>query len=115
MTLGALSDKGVSVVPFPYTVKPGDNLSAIARRFNVGSWQEIYNLPENAEFRRRRPNPNLIFPNDVVMIPGTVGDPGLEECMRQCQQRFAENVTLPSTDRIRQLRRCQRECRGVPV
>ncbi len=102
-------------MPFPYTVQSGDNLSAIARRFGLRSWQEIYNLPENADFRRRRPNPNLIFPGDVVMIPGQGGDPGLAECLRRCQQEFDRNTTLPFNDRQRALRRCQRQCRGVPV
>jgi hypothetical protein len=31
--------------------------------------------PDNAAFRIKRPNPNLIFPGDVVMIPGA-GPPG---------------------------------------
>jgi hypothetical protein len=53
-----------------YTVQKGDNLSLIAKRHGLKSWQEIYNDAENAEFRRKRPNPNLIFPGDVVIIPG---------------------------------------------
>src|SRR4030095_6093530 len=101
------------VMAIPYTVKPGDNLSAIARRFNIQTWQEIYNLAENADFRRRRPNPNLIFPGDVIMIPVSGGDPGLSECLRQCQRDFDSNTALPFNDRIRRLRRCQRECRGI--
>ena len=53
-----------------YTVQRGDSLSAIAKRNGLRSWKEIYNDPENADFRKRRPNPNLIFPGDIVMIPG---------------------------------------------
>ncbi len=55
----------------PYTVKPGDSLSAIARKLGLKSWQELYNNPDNAAFRAKRPNPNLIFAGDVLMIPGT--------------------------------------------
>jgi hypothetical protein len=51
-----------------YSVQRGDTLSAIARRHGI-TWQQLYNHPDNAEFRRKRPNPNLIFPGDVVMIP----------------------------------------------
>lgn len=103
-------------MPFPYTVRSGDNLSALARRFNVRSWQDIYNLPDNAEFRRRRPNPNLIFPGDVVMIPGSQpSDSGLPECLRRCQEEFDRNTHLPFNDRARQRRRCERECRGIPA
>jgi hypothetical protein len=57
-----------------YTVKPGDNLSLIASRHGLKSWQQIYNDPANASFRLKRPNPNLIFPGDVLVIPG--GSPG---------------------------------------
>lgn len=53
-----------------YTVKKGDNLTHIARRFGIGSWRELYNHPRNAEFKRKRPNPNLIFPGDLLFIPG---------------------------------------------
>ena len=52
-----------------YTVKPSDNLSKIARRHGYPSWRVIYNHPENADFRRRRPNPNQIRPGDVLILP----------------------------------------------
>jgi hypothetical protein len=32
-----------------YTVQRGDNLSAIAKRNGLRSWNEIYNDPENAD------------------------------------------------------------------
>lgn len=51
------------------TVKEFDNLSIIARRFAFGSWRELYDLPENADFRAMRPNPNSIFVGDRVFIP----------------------------------------------
>lgn len=52
----------------PYAVKSGDTLSAIAK--TCGSTvQYIYNHPENASLRSKRPNPSQIFPGDVVMIP----------------------------------------------
>lgn len=53
----------------PYTVKAGDTLSAIASRHGM-RWQDIYNHPDNAAFRAKRPNPNVIYPGDVIMIPG---------------------------------------------
>lgn len=53
----------------PYRVKPGDNLTTIAHQHGL-TWREIYNDPCNDQFRRRRANPNLIFPGDVIMIPG---------------------------------------------
>jgi hypothetical protein len=44
-------------------------LSAIAKKNNLASWRDIYYHPDNAAFRRRRPNPDVIFPGDVVMLP----------------------------------------------
>jgi hypothetical protein len=53
----------------PYTVKPGDTLSSIARQFRLKSWKDIYRHDDNRGFRGKRPNADLIFPGDVVMIP----------------------------------------------
>ena len=52
-----------------YIVQAGDTLSGIARRFKLSSWRTLYDAPENAAFRKRRPNPNLIFPGDVIAVP----------------------------------------------
>jgi hypothetical protein len=61
-------------MPKPYTVVRGDSLSRIARTHRVPSWRDIYYAPENAGFRRKRPNPDLIHPGDVVIIPSPWGD-----------------------------------------
>lgn len=53
--------------PF-YTIKPGDTLSSIAKKRGV-TWQQIYSDPKNNDFRKKRPNPNLIYPGDKVFIP----------------------------------------------
>ena len=52
-----------------YTVQPGDSLSKIATRHGLPSWRMVYNSPDNADFRRKRPNPNLIYPGDVLILP----------------------------------------------
>lgn len=52
-----------------YVVTSGDCLSSIAARFGFADWRTIYEAPENADFKARRPNPNLIYPGDVVIIP----------------------------------------------
>jgi len=56
-----------------YIVKPGDSLGAIAKRVGVASWRELYNHPRNAEFKRKRPNPNVIHPGDKLYVPGDDG------------------------------------------
>jgi hypothetical protein len=52
-----------------YTVQQGDTIAKIARAGDLASWKRIYDHPENADFRQKRPNPNLIFPGDVVFVP----------------------------------------------
>jgi len=52
-----------------YVVKLGDTLSKIALAHHLPSYKSIYDDPENKKFKTKRPNPNLIFPGDVLMIP----------------------------------------------
>ncbi len=52
-----------------YTVTQGDCLSSIAERWGFPDYQSIYLDPANADFRAKRPNPNIIFPGDNLYIP----------------------------------------------
>jgi nucleoid-associated protein YgaU len=52
-----------------YTVRSGDTLSGIAQEHGLDSWRQIYYAPENEEFRRTRPDPDLIYPGDRVFVP----------------------------------------------
>ncbi len=54
---------------FSYTIKAGDNLSAIAKKFGPPNWQAIYKSSENQAFRAKRANPNLIYAGDILMLP----------------------------------------------
>jgi N-acetylmuramoyl-L-alanine amidase len=53
-----------------HIVKQGECLSSIAKKYGFADWRTIYNHPENAGFRKKRPNPNLIYPQDEIYIPG---------------------------------------------
>jgi hypothetical protein len=55
--------------PKTYTVKKGDTLWGIAVKFlkNGARWPEIYNIPANKKVIG--PNPNLIYPGQVLQIP----------------------------------------------
>ncbi|RMH10686.1 MAG: hypothetical protein D6695_10960 [Planctomycetota bacterium] len=52
-----------------HIVEQGEYLSLIALNYGLASWRDIYDHPDNAEFRRLRPDPNLIYPGDVVFVP----------------------------------------------
>src|SRR5437867_4256691 len=52
-----------------HTVVQGECLSGIARKYGITDWRTIYCHPDNAEFKRSRPNPNLLYPGDRIVIP----------------------------------------------
>lgn len=50
-------------------VVKGDWLNKIARNHGLASWKDIYYHPKNADFRKLRRDPNLIYPGDKVWVP----------------------------------------------
>ena len=52
-----------------HTVKQGECLSSIAAQYGFGDWKALYDHPSNASLKKKRPNPHLLFPGDVVAIP----------------------------------------------
>ena len=52
-----------------YTVKQGDWLQGIAERFGFASYKTIYDHPQNAAFKQKRPDPDVIYPGDQLFIP----------------------------------------------
>jgi LysM repeat protein len=48
-----------------YTVQPGDSLSVIAAARGL-SWPDLWNFADN---RARIPNPDLIYPGQVIRVP----------------------------------------------
>lgn len=52
-----------------HTIEQGENLASIAQDFDFLDWHTIYDHPKNAEFKKRRPNPNVLLPGDQVFIP----------------------------------------------
>src|SRR3954466_7677821 len=52
-----------------YTVKQGDHVPGLAARFGFTDYLVIWNHPNNAELKKNRENPNVLFPGDTVYIP----------------------------------------------
>jgi hypothetical protein len=52
-----------------YTVQQGECLSSIARKCGFPDYATLYRDPGNADLRKKRPNPNVICPGDVLFIP----------------------------------------------
>ena len=52
-----------------HTVEQGEYLSGIARAYGFTSHAPIWDHPSNAALRKRRGNPNVVFPGDEIFIP----------------------------------------------
>jgi N-acetylmuramoyl-L-alanine amidase len=54
-----------------HIVVAGECMSSIAKTYGF-TWDVIYNHPKNAKLREKRPDPNVLFPGDVVAIPEAI-------------------------------------------
>jgi N-acetylmuramoyl-L-alanine amidase len=52
-----------------YTVKQGEHLSRLAKQFGFSDYSTIWDHPENAELKRKRNNPNVLYPGDTCSFP----------------------------------------------
>lgn len=52
-----------------HTVRQGECLVSIAKMYGFEDPSEIYQDANNADLRQRRPNPNLLYPGDTIVIP----------------------------------------------
>jgi N-acetylmuramoyl-L-alanine amidase len=52
-----------------HTVQQGECLSRIAVNYGFRDFRTVYDDPGNEDLRKIRPDPNLLFPGDVVFIP----------------------------------------------
>lgn len=56
-------------MPKEHKVKSGECLSSIAHLYGFHNWRLIYGADENRKLREDRPNPNVLHPGDIVVIP----------------------------------------------
>jgi hypothetical protein len=49
-------------------VAQGECLSSIAKKYGL-AWETIWNHRQNVDLARRRKDPNVLFPGDVLQIP----------------------------------------------
>lgn len=52
-----------------HTVRQGEYLSSIAKKFGYRDWKTIYEHPQNHKLKERRPNPDILLPGDQIFIP----------------------------------------------
>ena len=51
-------------------MRDGECLSAIAHRYGLKSWPELWNDDNNAALREKRKSPHVLHPGDEVAVPG---------------------------------------------
>ncbi len=66
-----------------HTVVQGEHLSGIAKMHGFSSYKTIWDHGQNAELKKQRQNPNVIFPGDLLFIP----DKGEKEVSRNTEKR----------------------------
>ncbi len=52
-----------------YKVRQGECLASIAKAFGFSDYKRIWGDGNNADFRHRRPNPNHVYPGDIIYVP----------------------------------------------
>jgi len=60
-----------------YVIKQGDTLSEIAEKYNMTS-RQLYEHSNNEAFRVKRPDPNRIYPGDVLWVPDKEQDSAVQ-------------------------------------
>ena len=58
-------------MPTQHTVTQGECLSSIAAQAGV-PWKTLWDHPDNADLRKNRKDPNVLYPGDIVTIPDKV-------------------------------------------
>ena len=53
----------------PHVVLPGECLASLAHAYGFGEGRTIWAHPDNAELRKKRPDPGSLVPGDVAAIP----------------------------------------------
>ena len=52
-----------------HTVIQGQSIASIAQEYGFTEWRKIFDHPENASLRKKRPQAEILFPGDEVFIP----------------------------------------------
>jgi N-acetylmuramoyl-L-alanine amidase len=73
-----------------HTVEQGEYLASIAKDYGFSDWHTIYDHPQNAQLKKKRPNPNVLFPGDELFIPNK--EMKEESCPTEKRTSFNLNV-----------------------
>lgn len=84
---------------FTYTMRRGDTLWGVARRYRVrGGWRAIWEDDNNEELRGNRPNADALQDGDRVYIPGVEGNRGAARTGRPAAFRVPPPYRIRAED-----------------
>ena len=75
-----------------YQVQAGDCLASIAKKFGFRDYRVIYDDPNNKEFKKARPDPNVIYPGDALYIPDPKPSTKTAPAKTDKRNKFVVNV-----------------------
>jgi N-acetylmuramoyl-L-alanine amidase len=75
-----------------HIVKQGEHVSRIAKQYGFTDYRTVWEHGPNAELRRKRDNPNVLFPGDRLLVP----EKALKEEPRPTDQRHRFQVRRPT-------------------
>jgi hypothetical protein len=75
-----------------HIVTQGEHLSRIAKQYGFTDYRTIWEHGPNAELRKKRDNPNVLFPGDRLFVP----EKALKEEPRPTDQRHRFQVRRPT-------------------
>ncbi len=79
----------------PYVIKQGDHLALLAYKFGFDA-DTVWNDPANAALRQLRPNPNVLWPTDILYIPDQNVPPAMKQLAPGTTNTFVSDVpTVP--------------------
>ncbi len=70
----------------PHAVQEGECLATLAHKYEFADGRAIWSHPDNAELRKKRPDPHALLPGDIVMIPDR--EPRVEYCSTEKRHVF---------------------------
>jgi N-acetylmuramoyl-L-alanine amidase len=77
-------------MPTYHTVEQGEHLSGIALKYGFPDYRTIWNHSENAELKKKRQNPHVLFPGDRLFVP----DKEAKEYSRATEQRHRFQLSI---------------------
>lgn len=79
-----------------HTIRAGESLVLIAKKYQQAGWQAIYFADCNRDFRKKHPDPDLIRPGAVVKIPSTTAQQraAVQQRIQRLQQAVSDAKTL---------------------